>query len=188
MPLDRALRDELLAMAGAQRRLRQSLPPALVSDPTAGYPPERRRLDALHSARLWEILDDLECWPGRSLVGDEGAEAAWSLAQHAVLDPELQRRCLQMLELAVDCDDAPALQYALLLDRVRMAEGREQVYGSQLVRRAATGGVTAGAEQVVPWPIEDPAGVDARRAAVGLGPLTGYVDMMRERYTELAGR
>jgi hypothetical protein len=187
MPVDLALRDELLAMADADRRLRQSLPPAVLSDSLATYPVERRDLDAVHAARLWDILDDLECWPGRSLVGDDGAEAAWSLAHHALLDPELQRRCLEMLELAVDCGETPAVHHALLLDRVRMAEGRDQVYGSQLVRRAG-GDVRNDTECVEPWPIEDLAGVDARRAAVGLGPLAGYIDMMRHQYLDLVRR
>lgn len=124
MRVDLALHDELVAMAEADRRLRRSLPPAVLGDMAASYPPKRRDLDALHAARLWEILDDLECWPGRSVVGDDGEEAAWLIAQHAILDPELQRRCVEMLELAVDCEDAPALHHALLLDRVRMAAGR----------------------------------------------------------------
>jgi hypothetical protein len=182
MPVDLALREELLAMADADRRLRRSLPAVIVHDPAAAYPAARRDLDAIHGARLWEILDDLECWPGRVLVGDDGAEAAWSLAQHAVFDPELQRRCLEMLETAVDCDDAPAIHYALLLDRVRMAQGRDQVYGSQLVRGDGD------AEVLVPWPIEDATAVDARRATVGLGPLADHVRVMRDRYAGLVRR
>lgn len=180
MPVDLALHDELVAMAEAGRRLRRSLTPAILGDPGGAYPPERRDLDALHAARLWEILDDLERWPGRSVVGDDGEEAAWLVAHHAVLDPELQRRCLEMLELAVDCDDAPAVHHALLLDRVRMADGLPQVYGSQLVRRDAG--------RLEPWPVEDPGGVDARRAAVGLGALAAYVDEMRVRYSSLVRR
>jgi hypothetical protein len=30
--------------------------------------------------------------------------------------------------------------------------------------------------------------VDARRAAVGLGPLAGYIDMMRHQYLDLVRR
>jgi hypothetical protein len=177
MPVDLALRDELLAMAEAQRRVVQSVPPAVLGDPMAAYTAEQRDLDAIHAARLWDILDDLECWPGRSIAGDDGEHAAWSLALHALLDPELQRRCLTLLETAVDCDEAPARHMALLLDRVRMADGRDQVYGSQLVR---------GAGALEPWPIEDPQGVDVRRAAVGLGPLATYVEAMRERYARFS--
>ena len=157
MPTDEALRAELVAMADADR--------------ASG----RVTSDERHAARLWEILDDYECWPGRRLVGDDGAEAAWRVAQHALFDPGLQRRCLEMLELAVDAGDAPATHYAFLVDRVCMADGRDQVYGSQFV--TSEDGAT-----VVPFAIADPAGVDDRRRRVGLPPLAEQTRAMRARY------
>jgi hypothetical protein len=179
--LDAALREELLGMVDAQHRARAALLPAGAAALAESYPRELRDLEAVHAARLWEILDDYECWPGVSLVGEDGAEAAWSLAQQARADPELQRRCLEMLELAVDCGDAPARHFALLLDGVRMADGRDQVFGSQLVR-------TPGGEGVTPWPVEDVAGLDARRAAAGLPPMADYLRAMREHYGRLSRR
>ncbi|HEX6311525.1 MAG TPA: DUF6624 domain-containing protein [Acidimicrobiia bacterium] len=157
MPADEALRAELVAMAAADRA-------------TGGAGTAER-----HAERLWEILDDYECWPGRRLVGDDGADAAWRLAQHAVFDPGLQRRCLEMLEVAVDSGDALPLHYACLLDRVCMADGRDQVYGSQFVPSAD--GTT-----VVPFTIDDPSGVDARRRRVGLPPLAEQARAMRARF------
>jgi len=153
---DPALRAELKAMADR--------------DTDAGGP-----TDESHGARLWEILDDYECWPGRRLVDDDGAAAAWILAQRAVFDPGLQRRCLEMLEIAVACGDAPPAHYALLLDRVRMADGKDQVYGSQFVR-------SKDGDSVVPWPIEDAAQVDVRRERVGLTPLAEQAREMRAQY------
>jgi uncharacterized protein DUF6624 len=179
--LDPGLRDELVDMSAAQRRLRAALAPADTTSAEASYPDARRDLEAIHAARLWEILDDYECWPGVTLVGDEGAEAAWLLAQHARFDPQLQHRCLEMLELAVDCGDAPAHHLALLLDGVRMADGKDQVYGSQLVR-------ATDADELVPWPIEDAAGLDARRAAVGLPPMADYLGVMRAHDARLTRR
>jgi hypothetical protein len=117
--------------------------------------------DPLCAERLWSILDDFEAWPGRSLVGPDGERAAWLVAQLA--DTDLQRRALEHLEAAVDCGDAEPSHFACLLDRVRMAEGRPQVFGSQFV--------SAGDDAVTPWPIEDPFGVDERRQRVGLEPL-----------------
>jgi hypothetical protein len=153
---DPALRVELISMAER--------------DGSAGLPTDER-----HGDRLWEILDDYECWPGRRLVDDDGEEAAWILAQRAVFDPGLQRRCLEMLEMAVACGDAPPAHYALLLDRVRMADGKDQVYGSQFVR-------TDDERSVAPWPIEDAENVDERRRRVGLTPLAEQAREMREQY------
>ena len=36
-------------------------------------------------------------WPGRSIVGDDGASAAWLLVQHADSDPGFQRQRLDLL-------------------------------------------------------------------------------------------
>lgn len=117
---------------------------------------------ARHADRLWEILDDLEHWPGRRRVGDDGAEAAWFVVQRG--DVDLQRRALGYLEVAVDWEDASPAHYAFLVDRIRMREGRPQIYGSQFVRGPD-------GDTLVPWPVEDLARVDERRARVGLTPL-----------------
>ena len=86
-------------------------------------------------------------------------------------DADLQHRALEHLEIAVDNGDADPLHYACLLDRVRMAEGRPQVFGSQFV--------SAGDESVAPWPIEDPVGLDERRRRVGLEPLATQMRRMQ---------
>ncbi|MCU1456505.1 MAG: hypothetical protein JWL73_597 [Actinomycetia bacterium] len=125
-----------------------------------------------HADRLWEILDDLEAWPGRRLVGDDGAEAAWFIAQRS--DVDLQRRALGYLEVAVDWDDASPAHYAFLVDRIRMREGRAQIYGSQFVRSPDGDGL-------VPWPVEDLDHVDERRARVGLTPLAVQLAGMQAR-------
>ncbi|MFI6797222.1 hypothetical protein [Streptosporangium canum] len=39
-------------------------------------------------------------WPGKDMVGETGADAAWLLAQHADQDPQLQRDCLPLLQAA----------------------------------------------------------------------------------------
>src|SRR5438132_12189033 len=90
--------------------------------------------DESHGARLWEILDDYECWPGRRLVDADGAAAAWILAQRAVFDPGFHRRFLEMLEMAVASGHARRAHYGFLLARVRMGYGKDQVYRSQFVR------------------------------------------------------
>jgi hypothetical protein len=140
-----ALREELLALA-------------------EGAEPSTR------NDRLWDVLDDYECWPGWGLVGHDGAEAAWLIAQWAIDDVGLQRRCLEMLEVAVACNDADPVHYAYLADRVRMNDGRDQLYGSQFVL-GAQGELEA-------WPVDDLAAVDARRARLGLPPFAAHAAAM----------
>ena len=133
-----------------------------------------------HAERLWEILDDYEAWPGQDLVGEDGARAAWLVAQFAIEDVGLQRRCLELLELAVALGDADPVHLAYLLDRVRMNDGRDQLYGSQFVLGADG--------RLEPWPVDDPAAVDARRARLGLPTFAEHAAEMRAQFSVSAAR
>jgi hypothetical protein len=172
MPVDGGLRAELLEML-AEHRAAAALArddPALLES--------RRTVDRRHADRIWAVLDDYEVWPGRRLVGDDGAQAAWIIVQEAIEDPGLQRRCLELLEVAVDSGDADPRHYALLLDRVRMADGLPQYYGSQFV--------VAPSGDLEPWPIDDVAVVEERRRRVGLPPFADHAAEMRARWRQRA--
>lgn len=111
---------------------------------------------ALHEANA-EALDEIVAahgWP----EGETG-EAAWLIAQHAISRPDLQRRGLAALRAS----GAPASRVAMLEDRIRVLEGRPQLYGTQFDWGSAG--------RLEPNEIEDADGVDVRRAAVGLPPL-----------------
>jgi hypothetical protein len=75
-----------------------------------------RAVDAANTARMKRIVAE-RGWPGRSLVGDDGAQAAWLLVQHADHDPAFQRACLELLGQAVQAGEADARQHAYLTDR-----------------------------------------------------------------------
>jgi hypothetical protein len=74
---------------------------------------------------------------------------------------------LPLLTAAVEAGEADPAQLAMLRDRILVNEGRPQLYGTQIA------GVTDGAP--VPWPVADPDGMEARRAAVGLAPFVVHV-------------
>jgi hypothetical protein len=110
-------------------------------------------------------------WPGASLVGTDGAHAAWLLVQHADDDPAFQRQCLDLLTVAVEAGEATGQQLAYLTDRVLLAEGRQQEYGTQMIARGG---------RWVPRNLRDPDGVDARRAAGGLGTMAEALTLFTE--------
>jgi len=112
-------------------------------------------------------------WPGRTMVGGDGAQAAWLLVQHADRDPVFQRRCLELLTKAYEKGEASADHVAYLTDRVLIAEGKPQIYGTQF--ESVNG-------KLQPRPIENEAEVDQRRAAMGLQPLAVYAEQMRSLY------
>jgi hypothetical protein len=112
-------------------------------------------------------------WPGKTLVGQDGADAAWLLAQHADADPGFQRRCLDLLTTAVAAGEARRRHLGYLTDRVLLAEGQQQEYGTQMTAR---GGRWA------PRRLRDPDTVDERRAQMDLGPLAEYLERVTKAY------
>lgn len=110
-------------------------------------------------------------WPGFALVGKDGAEAAFILAQHAGQDAELQKKCLELLTAAVKAKDADPVHMAHLTDRLRVAAGEKQVYGTEVVEKDGT---------LEAAPIEDEAKVDERRKEVGLPLLAESLKQVRK--------
>ena len=126
--------------------------------------------DERNTARMKQIIEE-HGWPGRTLVGEDGANAAWLLVQHADADPTFQEQCLDLMA-AAGGDEVRPMDLAYLTDRVRVNTGRPQVYGTQFW--------TDEAGRFGPRPVEDEARVDERRASVGLGTLDEYRRMMDE--------
>ncbi|MEO1731320.1 MAG: DUF6624 domain-containing protein [Pseudomonadota bacterium] len=105
-------------------------------------------------------------WPRKSEVGKRAAFGAWLLTQHADLDPAFQRRALGLMEPLLAEDEISKINYASLYDRTARALNIKQLYGIQL--RCKEG-------RWVPYPIENPEGVDERRADIGLGPMAEHL-------------
>ena len=99
------------------------------------------------------------------MVGKDGAFAVWLLVQHADLSPKFQRKCLDLMA-KVPPDEISRSNFAYLTDRVLLAEGKKQLYGTQFT---LTNGVCT------LRPLEDEANVDKRRKDVGLPPLAEYL-------------
>lgn len=166
--MERELAAELARMAAADQRVREPSPgeeKRFVHRLSVERRLEFARVDVSNTDRLREIIR-AHGWPGVSLVGEQGAEHAWLIAQHADHQLDFQREALQLLADAVARQDAPERHLAFLTDRVRVNEGREQLYGTQI------GAVRQGV--AVPMPVEDPDRLDQRRAEVGLEPFADY--------------
>jgi hypothetical protein len=124
---------------------------------------KQQAIDEANIKRLGEIIET-HGWPGRRVVGDKAAIAAFLVVQHA--EYAHQKQYLPLLRAAVAGGEARAEDLALLEDRVLMREGKKQLYGSQL-QEDGKGGWEF-------YPIEDERNVDKRRKAVGLPLLAEY--------------
>lgn len=158
--MDCGIADELIAMAELDRNAADEL--AASGALYEGYHPRMAAIHENNALRLQAIIAQVG-WPMERLVGKRAAEAAWLIAQHAISQPEFQRSCLKRLAAAAREHTVPLWQPAMLEDRIRVFEGRPQLYGSQL-KPDAHGNMQ-------PHAIEDPEKVEERRRAVGLEPL-----------------
>jgi hypothetical protein len=156
------LTDELALRVRRDQKARQAW-----KEGEDGAAEQVRMVDLDNSRWLTEVLAE-HGWPDAAIVGETGARAVWLLAQHA--DAAVRARCLSAMRAAVERGQAATDQYAYLVDRVALDEGRGQTYGTQFVSSGAGWSLAA---------IEDPEQVDKRRAEVGLQPLSEYIHAFR---------
>lgn len=128
-------------------------------------------VDAKNTKRMKEIVAKIG-WPTISKVGKEGAHDAWLLIQHSDRDVNFQAQCLQLMK-DVPENEVDKINIAYLEDRVRVNQGRGQLYGTQFNQEHG---------KHVPKTIEDKVNIDLRRAEIGMGPLSEQIQDMYEKY------
>jgi hypothetical protein len=158
------LQVELLAMARADQDLREGLTVERFQD--SAFAAQMLESQERHAARVGEVLDEFG-WPGKALVGTDGAEAAWLLVQHG--DLELQVRALRLMRESAD-PGISEQSIAMLTDRVLVGQGKPQRYGTQF--SVADG-------ELVLDSLENRDSVEVWRARIGLGSLADYIEQVR---------
>jgi hypothetical protein len=131
-----------------------------------------RSVDAIDRADLaWlRKLIAEKGFPTAAQVGNEGVHLAWVLLQHADQDPKLQSELLPVLEQRFSAGELPANDWARITDRVLVADGKPQRYGTQFDWFAG--------DFKLPEPSRL-AEIDTERSHVGLMPLVDYVCSIR---------
>lgn len=172
--IDDSLHHELLRRLELDQRARERL----IAKGRAGQPLDSADLvriqtvDSSNTEWLKELLQK-HSWPTRSAVGPDGASAAFVLVQHADRDTAFQIAALPLITEAVAIGEADGQELALLTDRLAVARGQLQVYGTQA-------DVTDGHTMIKP--IVDSVHVDERRLRLGLPPLATYARVLDSVY------
>ncbi|WNG56180.1 hypothetical protein F0U59_16470 [Archangium gephyra] len=166
---DPKLRDELLEMFNKHMDAASMASVLDVADMKLGGKEPKRKgtakeqlkaVDAKNTVRLKEIIAR-NGWPTRPLVSESGNEALSALVEFANVDLPTRKRWLLLAQKAVGRGESSSKALAKETDRVLIAEGKPQRYGTQFQ--------VVGGKRVY-HPIEDEANLDARRATLGLPP------------------
>lgn len=158
-PTNPALREELLQMRELDQEVRKSSEKGDFS--------KWEETDAANQKRIKQIVEQYG-WPTFAMVGEDGAGAAWLIAQHSDRDKEFQRRVLALMDPQVKSGQASGKHYAYLYDRTHYP----QRYGTQ--------GSCVSRDEWQPFDIEEIGTVDERRQALGMPSLSEYAKRFKE--------
>jgi TonB family protein len=125
-----------------------------------------KKQDVADLANMIEIEKIIKAYgyPGKSLVGKQ-SKVAFIVVQHN--DLKAQEKYLPLFIKAANEGELDRSLLPLMIDRVRLANGQPQLFGTQLSEIKHS-------KKVQIKPIEDEINVNIRRKAYGLGPLETY--------------
>lgn len=130
-------------------------------------------IDEQNTKRAKDIIVQIG-YPTISKIGEKASHLFWFLIQHADRDIEFQKECLQIMK-NLPKEEVRQDDIGYLEDRVRGAESKPQLYGTQFWTNPETG-------EYEVKPIEDREQLDERRAALSMMPFSEYENIMMEKF------
>lgn len=166
-----ALRRLLGAMVNADQDARR----AEINSGTKPRPAGVNRVAEVDRENLPKLKGIFEehGFPTATMVGRDGVSSFLLLMIHATGDPAFQAEVLAAAEPVVANRGVQRRVFATFADRVRIQNGKKQIYGTQA--RLVEG-------KYVPMPVQDPATLDDRRARMALAPEQDYLDQLEKTY------
>lgn len=133
-----------------------------------------RIVDSLNQIVLKDLFQK-NGYLGIDIVGVESSHNFWLLIQHCDTDPDFQLEVLRAMKVEAEKGNANWRDYAYLLDRVLVNQGKAQMYGTQMK-------LNADSTSFEPELLMEPERVNIRRFDIGLGKIEWYIETMNERY------
>jgi hypothetical protein len=167
---DLHLKRELLKMRDEDQSVRNTLNAA----PEAQKPAVTKEMESI-DVRLTGQLKGIVAekgWPTISLVGAEASQAAATILVHSA-DHDWQRRMLPLLHRLVKENKIFGSDVAGLTDRILVAEGKRQEFGTQF--KQVDG-------KMVMMPVKDLKHLEQRRAKYLLPPMPVYRQLISDMY------
>ena len=161
---------EIIALQDADLELRSEL--IRKGEMSDGYNPEMEAMHNRNADVLDNIIDQIG-YPTIDKVGKEANEATWLVIQHSIGKPKFMRKCVVLLEKAVNENKATPKQLAYLTDRIATFENKPQLYGTQFDYDENG--------ELSPQMFDDIEKVNQRRKRIGLNSLEKQTKIIRDQ-------
>lgn len=120
---------------------------------------------AINEKVVRDILDN-SGWPDKAVIGERGNLTICNVIQHSA--NEVRIKYLPVMKAAVLAKQLHPRFLVRAEDRIATEAGELQIYGGQMKYYPET-------ESFNVWPVYDPANINKRRAAIGLGPIEEHL-------------
>ncbi len=124
-----------------------------------------RRIAKENGEKL-DSLITLHGWPRQNFVGQAQTRAAALVLVYS--NVELQKKYVQEIEKAVEYGEIEGRYFAIITDKILVADGEKQLYGTQYLYNDST-------ELMEIAPIENEIDLDRRRIELGLDSMNVYL-------------
>jgi hypothetical protein len=165
------LRAELLAMEKVDQDARMRCTTMAPDEQAKCFEQVSITIDAPNTKRLSQLFDRYG-FPGTAKVGKDGFQAFMIVLQHSPTD-DLRVKSLEPITKAFRGKELPPMAYANFIDRLRLHQGKKQLYGSGFDMKDG---------KFVMSPTQDVKNLEKRRARIGLPPMAEYVRDLEELY------
>lgn len=137
-----------------------------------GYNKEMAEIHNKNAKTLNEIINKIG-YPTFDKVGKEANEASWLIIQHSIGQPNFMKKCVKLLEIAVQQNKANSINLAYLKDRIAVFENKPQLYGTQFDWDENG--------ELSPNLFDDLRKVNQRRKAIGLNSIEEQTEIIRKQ-------
>ena len=120
---------------------------------------------AINEQIVRDILDN-SGWPDKHVIGERGNLTICNVIQHS--DNDVRIKYLPMMKAAVLAGQLHPRFLVRAEDRIATEKGELQIYGGQMKYYPETKSFNV-------WPVYDPANINKRRAAIGLGTIEEHL-------------
>ena len=136
---------------------------------------KQNKIDSSNLRRVVEIINEIDGYPGKSLVGYSASKTTFYVLQHA--PDSVQEQYYEMIIEAAKSNELDKSLAAMYQDRYLMHKDKPQIYGTQIRKEYETDSLTGEKiERTFVWPIADTTNIDSLRMWNGLGNLEEYLN------------